>query len=160
MKKAIIVLSTFAVMLASSYAGDVAKFVDKGFSEDGRYYVFGQYGKTDEKYQGYAEIYQVDIDANDFVDKGVFKTKPSVLTAGVSGKDVYDALDARNFSYYRDLNLGTAGPDQLLYILDDVNKTGTDEIVFTDFFSSSIDNPNTYHVQLLPTVTGSGVNVK
>ena len=35
-------------------AGDVASFVDKGFSEDGKYYVFGQYGRTDKKYQGWA----------------------------------------------------------------------------------------------------------
>ena len=73
--------------LSAAWAGDVATFVDKGFSEDGKYYVFGQYGKTDKKFQGWAELYQVDIAANDYTDNGVFKTKPSAVTADKTGTD-------------------------------------------------------------------------
>lgn len=158
MKKSVIFGLLIAFGLLTVYAGDVATFVDKGFTEDGKYYIFGQYGKTDKKFQGYAEIYQVDIAANDYVDSGVFKTKPSAVTAGKNGRDVYDALEAKSFYYFKDMKCETANPDHVLYILDDVNKTGTDEIIFTDFRGSDIENPDTYHIQLYPTVNGSGKN--
>ena len=48
----------------------------------------------------------------------------------------------------------------MLYILDDVNKTGTDEIVFKDFRSADLDNADVYHIKLYPTVNGSGKNAR
>ena len=77
MKKSFLIGLLFGAVTVFLSAGDVASFVDKGFTEDGKYYVFGQYGKTDKKFQGWAEIYQVDIAKNDYVDEGIFKTKPS-----------------------------------------------------------------------------------
>ena len=141
-------------------AGDVATFVDKGFSADGKYYVFGQYGRTDKKYQGWAEIFQVDIAKNDWVDGGVFKINPTAVTADKAGVDVYQSLEGKNYYYLRNLNCKVANADQVLYILDDVNKTGTDEIVFTDFNNSTVDSPNTFHIQLIPTINGKGKSVK
>lgn len=160
MKKSVVCGLFLVLGLSFVSAGDVASFVDKGFSEDGKYYIFGQYGKTDKKFQGYAEIYQVDIAANDYVDSGVFKTKPSAVTADKNGRDVYDALEAKSFYYFKDIKCETANPDHVLYILDDVNKTGTDEIVFQDFRGSDVENPNTYEIKLYPTVYGSGKNCK
>ena len=101
MKKSVICSLVLLLGISVSWAGDVASFVDKGFSEDGKYYVFGQYGKTDKKYQGYAEIYQVDIAANDYVDNGVFTTKPTTVTADKGGKEVFEALEAKSFAYFR-----------------------------------------------------------
>ena len=160
MKKSVAfgLIFTFAVLAAS--AGDVATFVDKGFSEDGKYYVFGQYGKTDKKFQGWAELYQVDIAANDYTDNGVFKTKPSAVTADKNGRDVFEALEGKSFYYFKDLKCEVANMDHVLYILDDVNKTGTDEIVFKDFRSADLDNADVYHIKLYPSVNGSGKNAR
>ena len=160
MKKSIICSLFLVLGLTALSAGDVASFVDKGFTSDGKYYVFGQYGVTDKKFQGYAEIYQVDIAANDYVDKGIFKTKPSAVTEDKNGRDVYEALEAKSFSYLKNYKTETANPDHVLYILDDVYKTGTDEIVFKDFRNSDIENPETLHIKLYPTVRGSGKNCK
>jgi len=160
MKKLLVSVLTVLISCTALHAGDVATFVDKGFSEDGKYYVFGQYGRTDKKYQGWAEIYQVDIEKNDWVDGGVFKINPTAVTADKAGIDVYDALEGKNYYYLRDLKCTKAGPDQVLYILDDVNKSGIDEIVFTDFNNSTVDNPSTFHIQLVPTINGKGKNVK
>ena len=126
MKKILLVGVALLFSAMALSAGDVATFVDKGFSEDGKYYVFGQYGKTDKKFQGWAELYQVDIAANDYTDNGVFKTKPSAVTAGKNGRDVFEALEGKSFYYFKDLKCETANLDHVLYILDDVNKTGTD----------------------------------
>ncbi|MCR4579011.1 MAG: DUF2259 domain-containing protein [Treponema sp.] len=158
MKRIIACTLISVFLLAGIFAGDVASFVDKGFTEDGKYYVFGQFGKTDKKFQGWAEIYQVDVEKNDYVNGGVFRTKPSAVTAGKNGREVYEALEAKNYYYLKDIKCQPADPEHVLYILDDVNKTGTDEIVFTDF-KSDIENPDTYHIQLIPTVKGSGKKV-
>ena len=160
MKKIVSLALSLFILCSALNAGDVATFVDKGFSEDGKYYVFGQYGRTDKKYQGWAEIYQVDIAKNDWVDGGVFKIKPTAVTADKAGIEVYESLEGKNYYYLRDLKCKVADADRVLYILDDVNKTGTDEIVFTDFNNSTIENPNTFHIQLVPTITGKGKNVK
>ena len=157
--KRIFACSIVSVFLFTAlFAGDVASFVDKGFTEDGKYYLFGQFGKTDKKFQGWAEIYQVDIEKNDYVNGGVFRTKPSAVTAGKNGREVYEALEAKSFYYLKDVKCEKADPENVLYILDDVNRSGTDEIVFTDF-KSDIENPDTFHIQLVPTVNGSGKKV-
>ena len=156
MKKSLLCTFVFAFAMLSLNAGDVASLVDKGFSSDGKYYVFGQYGKTDKKFQGWAELYQVDIAANDYTDNGVFKTKPSAVTAGKNGRDVFEALEGKSFYYFKDLKCETANMDHVLYILDDVNKTGTDEIVFKDFRSADLENADVYSIKLYPTVNGKG----
>ena len=160
MKRIISFALCVSLCCAALSAGDVATFVDKGFSEDGKYYVFGQYGRTDKKYQGWAEIYQVDIAKNDWVDGGVFKINPTAVTADKAGVEVYEALEGKNYYYLRDLKCKVADADRVLYILDDVNKTGTDEIIFTDFNNSTVDSPNTFHIQLVPTINGKGKSVK
>ena len=160
MKKSFLIGLLFGAVTVFLSAGDVASFVDKGFTEDGKYYVFGQYGKTDKKFQGWAEIYQVDIAKNDYVDEGIFKTKPSAVTAGKNGRDVYEALEAKSYYYMKNVKTQPANIDQVFYILDDVNKSGTDAINFTDFRSSDIKNQNSYHIQLVPTISGTGKNVK
>lgn len=161
MKKLLLGLCIFSLFAGLLCAGDVASFVDKGFSADGKYYFFGQYGRTDKKYQGWAEIYQVDISKNDYVDAGVFKIKPTAVTAEKSGPEVYQALEAKSYYYLKDIKCQPANPDHVLYVLEDIKKAGTDKIVFTDFNGSTdIENPNTWNIQLYPTITGKGKNVK
>ncbi len=160
MKKLFLCSMAFLFAVTAMNAGDVASFVDKGFSADGRYYVFAQYGKTDKKFQGWAEIFQVDIAANDYVDSGVFRTRPSAATADKNGKDIYTELEARADAYLSGLNCKVANSDHVLYILDDVHKTGTDEIVFKDFTSADLDNQNSYRITLVPTINGKGKNAR
>lgn len=155
----------FSVLLMTSalvclFAGDVATFVDKGFSEDGKYYIFGQYGRTDKKYQGWAEIYQVDIGKNDYVDSGVFKTKPSAVTADKNGVQIYEALEAKSYYYFKNIKTKPADPDHVLYVCDYNTKTGADKIVFKDFRADDMENADTYSIQLVSTVINKGKNVK
>ena len=74
MKKILVCAFSVFFAVCSSFAGDAASFDDIGFSEDGKYYLFGQYGKTDKTYEPWAEIYTVDVAANDFVKGEVFKS--------------------------------------------------------------------------------------
>ena len=64
----------FVLSLAAClFAGDRAAFLSLGFSPEGQYFAFAQYGEQDGSGFPYAEIYIVDIEKNDFVPGGVIK---------------------------------------------------------------------------------------
>lgn len=144
----------------ASFAGDSAVLVDNGFSADGNYYIFGQYGKIDKKFQGWAEIYTVDVLKNDYVDNEVYKVKPSAVTFDKTGKEVYESLAGKNYLSIKKYNCAQNSPEQILYICEEEKKAGTDEIEFKDFISSVSDDQAYYKVVLVPTVSGEGINVK
>lgn len=144
----------------ASFAGDSAVLVDNGFSADGNYYIFGQYGKIDKKFQGWAEIYTVDVLKNDYVDNEVYRVKPSAVTFDKTGKEVYESLAGKNYLSIKKYNCTQNSPEQILYIREEEKKAGTDEIEFKDFISSVSDDQAYYKVVLVPTVSGEGINVK
>ena len=133
-----------------AFAGDAAAFVDLGLSSDGRTYAFGEYGKTDKTFQGYAEIYTVDIEKNDFVEGEVFKTNPSAATTSKSGKAVFDELFDKAAWKLKKYDFKPAPSDNLLYLRDD-RKSGDSEIVFKDFEGSTVEQSVFYHIQLAKT---------
>ncbi len=150
-----IILSCFLIALASTIvAGDVSAYVDEGFSADGKIYVFGQYGSIDKTWQGYASIYTVDIEKNDYVDGAVFSTPASSKTAGKNGHTLYTDLRNKNASYLSSLGLTTVGIDNVLYLASDSN-VATDKIVITDFEQSNKDDSNTYNIKLTPWYSGN-----
>lgn len=80
---------------ATVFAADKAQFADMGFSPDGAFYLFAQYGevaKSKELQNGYAEVYTVDCAKNEFVPLGTFKVGPSYKTAGKSGEQVFNDI--------------------------------------------------------------------
>ncbi len=160
MKKLMVcgMLGIFAAF--ASFAGDSAVLVDNGFSADGNYYIFGQYGKIDKKFQGWAEIYTVDVLQNDYVDNEVYRVKPSAVTFDKTGKEVYESLAGKNYLSIKKYNCAQNSPEQILYIREEEKKAGTDEIEFKDFISSVSDDQAYYKVVLVPTVSGEGINVK
>ncbi|MCQ2577865.1 MAG: DUF2259 domain-containing protein [Treponema sp.] len=158
--KKLVTLALASLMAFSVFAGDVATFVDGGFSADGKTYVFGQYGKTDKNFQGWAEIIEVDIAKNDYVDNGVFRIKPTAVTAGKQGAEVYESLEAKSYYALKGLDLVKVNPEQLLYYCEAPEKTGEQEITFKDFKGSTIENPCTYKVKVVPSVSGTGASAK
>lgn len=160
MKKNFVGGLLFIICSLTTFAGDAAALVDNGFSEDGKYYIFGQYGKTDKSFQGWAEIYTVDVQANDYVDGEYFKIKPSAVTADKTGKEVYESLASRNFYTLKKRNCKPCEPNQVLYIRELESKGSTDEIVFKDFSSSVAKDQAYYHVRLVPSYKGEGLNIK
>ncbi len=67
-------LFSLFILVCSSvnlYAGDIANFVNLGFSGDSRYFMFAQYGVNENRI--YSELYTVDVKKNSFIDGGVVK---------------------------------------------------------------------------------------
>ncbi len=163
MKKSVsllaLVLSLFFMPLAS-FAGDVAVFEDLGFSTDGKTYIFAQYGKTDKKFQAWAEIYTVNVEKNDYVKNEVYKTEPSSQTVKISGKKAFEELLSKTEWKRAKYNAKPGSAEELLYVREIENKNPTSEIIFKDFESSTEEQQIYYHVKLVPTFEGSGKNVK
>ncbi|MFI3257456.1 MAG: DUF2259 domain-containing protein [Spirochaetales bacterium] len=154
MMKRIIFYVIFFCIALPVIAGDVAAFVDEGFSQDGNLYVFGQYGSLDKVWQGFAEIYTVDIAKNDYTDSGCFETAASSATAGKSGHSVYEDLRKKNAQYIDSLALTSVNIDNILYIKSNT-KNPLDTITFQDFEGSAESNPVVYKISLVPWFSGT-----
>ena len=158
MKKALIAgLIFFAAGI--SFAGDAAAFKDIGFSSDGKIYIFGQYGKTDVNYQPYAEIYTIDVEKNEYVPGGVYKTLESSDSMR-SGSQVYEDLLAKHFFDLKKYNCKSASVDDVLYVLESEKKKGVDVIEFKNYGDDGESNRLTYNVRLVPTFYGRGKDLR
>lgn len=157
MKKSALGIAMSALLLAggAAFSGDAAAFVDLGISADGRTYVFGEYGKTDGDFRGYAEIYTVDIERNDFVSGGIFRARPTAGTASKSGREVFDELREKSQWWLRKYGCTPVTSEQVLYFSDG-RTPGDSEIIFKDEEGSTVEQSIFYHIRLIKSVEGRG----
>lgn len=158
-KKSFIIVVSL-VLAAFIYAGDVAEYVDLGFSADGKSYSFGQYGVTDKTFYAYAEIYCVDIATNKFISDGVFKTQPTKATAGKNGKTVFYELLEKNKSYIQKYSGSKITPEMILYLPGSEKKASNEQVKFQDFEHSTNDNAIFYLLDTIMHIEGSGEKAK
>ena len=66
-------LAAVLILLGASllFAGDIARFVNLGFSHDNRYFMFAQYGVKEGTSFPYADLFVVDVPTNRFASQGV-----------------------------------------------------------------------------------------
>ena len=158
MKKIIFTIFIFLILsVFSLWAGDIASFVDLGFSPDGRTYMFGQYGVLSPSLRPWAELYVVDITGNRFVPGGkVSFTQNTAILAGQDGSGVLHQLVSGNSSLASRFGINFQNQGLPLYISRDENPPARGETIdFRDFVAGK-----TYRARLVPTITGSGQNVK
>ena len=158
MKRLIACALLLFISCICAFCGDAAVFHDIGFSEDGKTYVFGEYGKTDKDYQAWAEIYTVDVAKNDFIKDDVYKTVPSPETTSISGKASFDQLYSKVEWKLAKYKCTPVDASTLLYIRQNENKGGTEQITFKDFEGLTDSSSLSYQVKLVPTFNGSGKN--
>ena len=138
--------------ISSIFAGDVAEYCDLGFSQDGKYFTFAQYGVKDKTFEPFAEIYCVDVQKNDYVENGVFKAKPDLAKSVKGGKAVFDELYAKNENFIKNYSGKKANLEQTLYIRGPETKNSSDQIVFKDFNNSTEDNEIFYYINLVKNI--------
>ena len=149
----IILLTTVSAL----WGGDTAVFVDLGFSSDGRTYMFGQYGVLSPSLRPWADLYIVDVVTNSFVQNGRVSLTESVpIKAGQDGSGILHRLVSNNSSLTNRYGINFQNQGLPLYISRDERPPSRGEkIDFRDFLSGK-----SYNAQLIPTVTGSGQNVR
>jgi predicted secreted protein len=158
LKKTVLILLIILLTCVSAlWAGDSAVFVDLGFSPDGRSYMFGQYGVLSPSLRPWADLYVVDVVSNTFVQNGrVSFTQDTPIKAGQDGSGILHRLVSNNSNLTNRYNINFQNQGLPLYISRDENPPPRGEkIDFRDFLSGK-----SYKAQLIPTITGSGRNVR
>lgn len=153
MKKFVFMLFC-AISIVSLHAGDVATFVNLGFSSDGIRFVFGQYGVTDSDFYAYADIFCVDVVKNVFIPDGNVSTVPSSVTKEKEGKGVFAALQNGSAPVIKKLGIDSAIQGRALYIQAE-NEPLQKNISFRDFETGS-----RYEITVNTLVEGTGKSVQ
>lgn len=153
----ILVLTILMVSAGALWAGDVASFVDLGFSENGKIYMFAQHGVDEHTLRPWSELYIVDVDRNDFVPGGRISYKHDKPVA--LGQDGSAAL-LRIVSYntgiiqkYRTNFMRQGIP--LFISLEDIRNPSGQTIDFRDF-----EHAVYYSASLKSVLYGNGANTQ
>ena len=124
---ALVVTATLA------HAGDLATFVNLGFSPDARYFMFAQYGITEPGSTPYAEAFLVDVPGNRFVGNGVRSAAgEQPVDPGQSGEGVLFSLIRRDAGIIESHRIDHIVSGRLLYVLFDGDEAA-ERIEFRDF---------------------------
>jgi predicted secreted protein len=153
-KRHALVGALFLLAALAASAGDVAQFINLGFSPDSRYFMFGQYGITQGTSAPWADSYIVDLPANSYAKKGVrqFSATRPVDPGSTALGALFNVLadGAAEKRQYRIDHLNTG---RLLYILVD-GAPPPDSIEFRDFQSG-----RSYKVELTQSSSTRGAEV-
>ncbi len=156
MRKAIlfIVLST---LCAAIYSGDVANFVDLGFSPDGKTFAFGQYGVEEKTLSTYGELFFVDVVKNSFIP-GANLSSPPGASKQRTASAVFEQLKSKAAPSMRRLSIDNNPENRtsrLIYTEDIAAPPNKGlEMHFRDF-----ETEKTYEVSLHQTASGTGFAV-
>lgn len=159
-RKVLVVCSLLSVLFAVSLsAGDVASFVDLGFSPDGTRYMFAQYGVQTGTLKPWAELFLVDVPRNNFVSGGRLSyIHDKAVFAGQDGSGAFYKLLAQNAALAEQHNIDFLRQSQPLYIAMDNGEHSVvsgDSVEFRDF-----EGGVSYKADLVPYVEGSGDSLK
>jgi predicted secreted protein len=138
------------------HADDSASFVDLGFSSNGGFYMFAQYGVKSGALTPWAELFVVDVMRNDFVRGGRLSyTHNRPISAGQDGSGALYSLVARNAALAEQYGVIFPDQGQPLYIALDGDPAYENKTInFRDFVSEI-----SYQAVLVENVYGSGRDI-
>jgi predicted secreted protein len=153
-KRLIFFIIIFTFIAGSIFAGDIANFVNLGFSGNSKYYMFAQYGVNEQTSYPYSYFYIVDVPNNDFVTNGVKNASYSTSSeAGYDGSGALYTLLEDNLSIINSYSIDHVKTGRLLYFLIDGTEPKAD-LDFRDFVTG-----NRYIIHLIQSSSGSGNSV-
>ena len=158
-KKLLLILAVVLFLCSSGlWAGDIASFVDLGFSPDGRTYMFAQYGIQSRTLKPWADLFVVDVPKNNFVSGGrVSFVNDAPVVSGQDGSGALFRLVAQNAALAERYRINYCLQGRPLYIA--LNNTpaealGQLPVAFTDFVTGA-----RYSAVIVPYVEGSGASL-
>jgi predicted secreted protein len=154
-KSAWAALMAFILCGPCLWAGDVALFVDLGFSPDGKTYMFGQYGVQSETLRPWADLYVVDVGRNNFVSGGrISYVHTDPVIAGQDGSGALYRLIANNAALAERHRINYLFQGQPLFIALNGQDAGS-AAEFRDF-----EKGESYRAALSASVEGSGESLR
>ncbi|HET6487387.1 MAG TPA: DUF2259 domain-containing protein [Spirochaetia bacterium] len=134
-KRLSLCLAVFLVATIVAGAGDVAQFVNLGFSADSKYFMFGQYGVLQKTSTPWAEAYIVNVVGNAFAPHGARRFSTTrALEPGASALGGLLTALADIQPQVKQYRIDHLLPGRLLYILVD-GQQPPDTLQFRDFQS-------------------------
>ena len=142
-RKTVLVLF-FILCTFSVFAGDVAEYVNLGFSANSEHFMFGLYGIEYKSSNPYAEVYTVKVSENRFADKGVYKeTYPVNIQPGQDGSGALYNLLNENSDVIKEFDIDHLNKGRIVYLL--INGAEPKDVLeFRDF-----KNKGSYKVSLV-----------
>ena len=132
-KRFALVWAFFVVVALAASAGDVAQFVNLGFSHDSRYFMFGQYGISEKNSAAWANSYIVDVPANAYAPRGTKQfTSSKPVEPGASALGALLNVLADSGAQKKQYRIDHLLNGRLLYILVD-GAQAADALEFRDF---------------------------
>ena len=119
----------------SATANDVASFVNLGFSDNSRFFLFAETGQNLEKGQIYANGYLVDVVKNQFVRNGVKKAVyEGSVNAGYSDAGALFNLLAEWNGFLKPYSINHLNTGRLIYSLEP-GAEAKNVLTYRDFFT-------------------------
>lgn len=144
----------FIAVAAGLFAGDIAHFVNLGFSSDSRYFMFAQYGIGERDARPYADAFAVDVPGNSFVNGGVVSRAYDVdVEPAQDGLGALLNLFETLIPLRKLYGIDHLRKGRLLYVLVDGEEPKA-QLAFRDF-----ETGTEYKVSLVQTSYGSGDNI-
>lgn len=135
------------------FAGDISSFVNFGFSDNSRFFMFGLYGIED-KTTPYAETYIVNVPENSFVPNGVMKASfQEDIQPGQEGLGALFTVFKKIVPRVEQYGINHLKTGRILYLLINGDKP-KEHIEFRDFQTG-----NKYSVHLVQSQYKSDSNV-
>jgi predicted secreted protein len=132
-KRFALVWALFVTISIAASAGDVAQFVNLGFSPDSRYFMFGQYGILEKGSAAWASSFIVDVPANAYAPKAVRQfTSPTPVEPGASSLGALLNILSEGTSARKQFHIDHLLSGRLLYVLVD-GAQASDALEFRDF---------------------------
>ncbi|ORC34695.1 hypothetical protein B4O97_12185 [Marispirochaeta aestuarii] len=154
-KRGCILLLLLVGLVVPSLAGDVATYVNLGFSVNSRYFLFGYYGIDDKTSNPYANMYLVDVHANEFVPEGRMRgIYPVEVSAGQDGSGALYTLFADNVETIKEYGIDHLRSGRIVYLLINGAEPKS-HLEFRDFERNS-----SVSVDLVQKSEGSGKTVR
>ncbi len=154
-KKRFVTLLAVLLIGGVLHAGDVATFVNLGFSEDSRVFMFGQYGVDGESGAAYADLFTVDVPANRFVSDGIQRYRPErVVEATQDGKGALFTLLRRHTGLAERHNIDHLETGRIIYFALNESEPKS-RLSFRDH-----ETDRRYDLQLHQSARGSGDSLR
>jgi len=144
----------FLLLSGILFAGDMANFVNLGFSNNSRYFMFAQYGVNEQTSFPYSDFYIVDVPNNKFVTNGVKSSSYNTFAqAGYDGIGALFSLLENNISLINTYSIDHLVTGRILYFLIDGIEPELN-LDFRDFIAG-----NRYIVHLYQSSYGTGNSI-
>ncbi len=147
---------TVVLLLCTSFifSGDIAQYVNLGFSSNSKYFMFGQYGISSEDTKAFAETYIVDVKRNEFIINGVNRREFSdEILPGQEGLGALFTILENSLAIISKTGINHISTGRVVYLLVNGAKP-KDRLEFRDFYKG-----DSYIVTFVQESFGSDDNV-